>query len=73
MVNVANVDALYRETKDLIRKFQSEGAQIVNLETSALYACADICKAKSIWIGFISDSLVSEKWDNWILIQKNYH
>lgn len=64
-VIVANVDALYRETKDLIRKYQSEGAQIINLETSALYACADICKVKSIWLGFVSDSLVNDKWDNW--------
>ncbi|URN93799.1 MAG: hypothetical protein NAG76_18505 [Candidatus Pristimantibacillus lignocellulolyticus] len=64
-VIVANVDALYRETKDLIRKYQSEGAQIINLETSALYACADICKVKSIWLGFVSDSLVNDKWNNW--------
>lgn len=64
-VHVANVDALYRETKDLIRSYQSRGAQIVNLETSALYAAAEICGVKTIWLGFISDSLVSDTWDNW--------
>lgn len=64
-VTVANVDALYRETKELIRKYQSHGAQIVNMETSALYASAEICNVKSIWLGFISDSLVSDNWDNW--------
>ncbi|WP_199621264.1 phosphorylase family protein [Paenibacillus alkalitolerans] len=64
-VTVANVDALYRETRELVSRFQSEGAQIVNLETSALYASAEICKVNSIWLGFISDSLVSDKWDSW--------
>jgi uridine phosphorylase len=64
-VIVANVDALYRETKDLIFHYQSEGAQIVNLETSALFASSEICNASSLWLGFISDSLVSDIWDDW--------
>lgn len=64
-VTVANIDALYRETKELIRYCQSEGAQIVNLVTSALFASSEICNAKSIWLGFISDSLVSDKWEDW--------
>lgn len=64
-VTVANVDALYRETKELITQFQHEGAQIVNLETSALYASSKVCNTKSIWLGFISDSLVQENWDSW--------
>ncbi|MDF2645878.1 MAG: hypothetical protein K0Q73_1683 [Paenibacillus sp.] len=64
-VTVANIDALYRETKELIQDYQSRGAQIVNLETSALFAASEICNVSSIWVGFISDSLVSDNWDNW--------
>lgn len=64
-VVVANVDALYRETKELIREYQSKGAQVVNLETSALFAASEVCHVKSIWVGFISDSLVSDNWDGW--------
>ncbi|EFM12685.1 purine or other phosphorylase family 1 [Paenibacillus curdlanolyticus YK9] len=61
----ANIDGLFRETKTLVRELQAEGAQMVNLETSALYASAEICKARSTWLGFISDRLVQEEWESW--------
>ncbi|MCI3923133.1 hypothetical protein MO973_23190 [Paenibacillus sp. TRM 82003] len=64
-VTTANVDALYRETRALISEFQRQGAQAVNLETSALYASARVCEVHSVWLGFISDSLVDERWDSW--------
>lgn len=64
-VCVANVDALYRETKKLISEYQTMGADIVNLETSALFAACESCNIASTWIGFISDCLVDEAWDDW--------
>ncbi|WP_192043568.1 hypothetical protein [Paenibacillus rhizovicinus] len=41
------------------------GADIVNLETSALFAACESCNIASTWIGFISDCLVDEVWDDW--------
>jgi uridine phosphorylase len=64
-VCAANIDALYRETHELIKCYQSEGAEVVNLETSAMYAASEVCNVRAIWIGYISDSLVDEKWEDW--------
>ncbi|WP_237179037.1 phosphorylase family protein [Paenibacillus sp. MMS18-CY102] len=64
-VIAANVDGLYRETKALVKQFQAEGGQMVNMETSALYASAEICQVNSIWLGYISDCLVQEEWASW--------
>ncbi|TNJ60629.1 hypothetical protein FE784_35730 [Paenibacillus hemerocallicola] len=61
----ATIDALYRETKELVEELRSAGAEIVNMETSALYAVSRVCGIKSVWIGFVSDCLVDDDWDDW--------
>lgn len=63
-VAAATVDALYRETDTLVAELRSQGAQVINMETSPFYAAASECGVKSIWIGHISDCL-GVKWDDW--------
>lgn len=64
-VMAAAVDAFYQETDDLLAEWRDEGASIVNLETSAFYAVSLNCGVKSLWLGFVSDCLVSDEWDDW--------
>jgi len=59
------VDALYRETHELMAELRVRGADIVNLETSPLYAAAAHCGARTVWLGFISDCLLDGKWHDW--------
>lgn len=60
----ATVDALYRESHELINKWRDEGVDAISMETTTFYAVANACKVKSIWIGHISDTLF-KKWDDW--------
>ena len=64
---VATVDALYRETPDLIDSYRANGAQVVNLETSPLYASACSCNVRSLWLGYVSDHLFDREWHDWYL------
>jgi len=64
-VCAATVDALYRETPEKIDEFARQGAQIINMETSALYAVSAACGVRSLWCGYITDCLVDGKWDDW--------
>jgi len=64
-VTVATVDALYRETHQLIEMYKSRGAQVVNMETSPFYAAARACGMRAIWLGYVTDHLLDGKWDNW--------
>lgn len=64
-VKAATVDALYRETKELVAQWQSYGADIINMESGAFYAAGNICGTGCLWIGFVSDCLVKETWDDW--------
>lgn len=64
-VTAATVDALYRETEELVEDLRGQGAQIVNLETSTLYATAGVCNVRSLWLGYVSDCLSNGEWDDW--------
>lgn len=64
-VSAATVDALYRETKELVSEWREEGADIINMESGAFYAASEVCGIESIWLGFVSDCLVKETWDDW--------
>ena len=64
-VCAATVDALYRETHELIDDFARQGAQIVNMETSPLYAVSAACGVRRLWCGYVSDCLLDGKWDDW--------
>ncbi|MFX1255473.1 MAG: hypothetical protein ACFFCZ_27975 [Promethearchaeota archaeon] len=63
-VTVATVDALYRETKEAVATWRSQGAQIINMETSPFYAASIMCDVKSVWLGYITDRLM-DKWESW--------
>ena len=64
-VRAATVDALYRETAEVIDEFAKQGVQIINLETSTLYTVSAACGVRSLWCGYISDCIVDGKWDDW--------
>jgi len=64
-VTAATVDALYQETPELVDDLRKQGGQIVQMECSTLYAVSRVCGVRSLWLGYISDSLVGEKWQDW--------
>ena len=59
------MDALYRETRELIDSFIKIGGEIINMESSAFYAASRLCEVESLWIGCVSDSLVGDDWQDW--------
>ena len=65
IVRAVATDAIYRETEDDVIAWRSRGAQVVNMETSALYAASAICGIRSVWIGHVSDCLVGSEWEQW--------
>lgn len=64
-VTIATVDALFRETKDIIAEWVEMGAEAINMESSTLYTVAASCGVSAIWIGHVSDTLIDEAWDDW--------
>jgi uridine phosphorylase len=64
-VRTVTTDAIYRETEAEVRIWRARGGQVVNMETSALYAASDTCKISSLWIGHVSDCLVGGEWEEW--------
>lgn len=65
LVQAVCTDALYRETKELVDSFIKIGGEVINMESSALYAASMLCKVESLWIGCVSDSLVGDEWQDW--------
>jgi uridine phosphorylase len=63
-VTAATVDALYRETKELVLQWQADGADIINMESGAFYAASEACGTDCLWLGFVSDCLVKEAWED---------
>ncbi len=64
-VNIATVDAIYQETDIAVQEWTNLGAQAINMETTPLYAASTFCGVKSLWLGYISDCLVDNRWDDW--------
>jgi uridine phosphorylase len=64
-VRTVTTDAIYRETEAKVRTWRARGGQVVNMETSALYAASETCGINSLWIGHVSDCLVGGEWDEW--------
>jgi uridine phosphorylase len=62
---IATVDAIYQETDVAVQEWISLGAQAINMETTPLYAASAMCGVKSLWLGYISDCLLDNKWDDW--------
>lgn len=55
--SAATVDAFYQETFQMIAGWQAQGADILNMEVTPLYAIAQYYRLKAIWLGYISDSI----------------
>ncbi len=64
-VKIATVDALYQETEAAVRQWASLGARAINMETTPLYAVSRSRGVRSLWLGYVSDCLTSDAWDNW--------
>jgi uridine phosphorylase len=64
-VRTVTTDAIYRETEAEVRTWRALGGQVVNMETSALYAASETCGISSLWIGHVSDRLVGGEWEDW--------
>ncbi|HUW31616.1 MAG TPA: hypothetical protein VM223_08375 [Planctomycetota bacterium] len=64
-VTAATVDALYRETSDLVENLRGQGGQIIQMECSPLYAVSRACGIRSVWLGYVTDCLVEGKWHDW--------
>ncbi len=61
-VRTVSTDAPFRETSDQISKWKSQAAELVDMETSALFAFANFydLQAGSVLVG--ADSLCHDKW-----------
>ncbi len=57
-------DAPYRETKDEILQYQSEGVQTVEMEIAGLFALAQFRGVKAASIVIVADRLASLKWES---------
>ncbi|MBN1671509.1 MAG: hypothetical protein JXR37_10775 [Kiritimatiellae bacterium] len=63
-VTAVTTDAVYRETPALVAAWRAQGAQVVNMETSAFYAAARVCGVRALWLGHVSDCL-ADRWEDW--------
>ncbi|MBN1344906.1 MAG: hypothetical protein JXQ73_19585 [Phycisphaerae bacterium] len=66
-VTAVTVDALYRETPELMEGLRAQGGQVINLETSTLYTVAAACGVRSLWLGYVSDCLTDGRWADWFV------
>lgn len=57
-------DAPYRETKDEILQYQSEGVQTVEMEIAGLFALAQFRNVKATSIVVVADRLANLKWES---------
>jgi len=63
-VVAATVDAVYRETPQLVEHYTQIGAQVVNMEAAPFYAAASACGLRAVWVGHVSDVLLGD-WKDW--------
>jgi uridine phosphorylase len=57
-------DAPYRETRDEILQYQSEGVQVVEMEIAGLFALGQVRKVQVASIVVVADSLAELKWQS---------
>lgn len=55
-------DAVFRETRDKVKRYQKEGVLTVEMEAAALYAVASFRGVEAIGLFYISDSLADLTW-----------
>jgi purine-nucleoside phosphorylase len=59
---IVSTDAPFRETKSWLRKNQNRGAELVDMETSAVFALAEFHGIEAASLQLVSDELWSGKW-----------
>lgn len=64
------IDAIFRETKDKVRKYKAEGILTVEMEAAALYAVAVFRKVEAGCLFYISDSLAELVWQPGFLMEE---
>jgi uridine phosphorylase len=57
-------DAPYRETKDEILQYQSEGVQVVEMEIAGLFALGQVRNVQVASIVVVADSLADLTWQS---------
>lgn len=57
-------DAPYRETKDEILQYQSEGVQVVEMEIAGLFALAQLRNVQAASIVVVADQLADLRWES---------
>ncbi len=64
-LTAATVDAIYRETPEAVARWRGAGAHIINMEAAPLYAAAQVCGARALYVGHVSDELHGPEWNAW--------
>ena len=65
-VAAATVDAVYRETSEVVDRWRDAGAQVVNMEVAPFYAASTACGIRALWLGHVSDVLAGD-WKDWFV------
>ncbi len=64
-LTAATVDAIYRETPEAVAAWRKAGAQVINMEAAPLYAAAQACGVRALYVGHVSDELHGPQWRDW--------
>jgi uridine phosphorylase len=56
-------DAPYRETLEEVRQYQSEGVQVVEMESAGLFAIGQVRGIQTASVVVIMDSLAGLRWE----------
>ena len=67
----ATIDAIYRETEELMGAFRKQGAEIIKMEAGPLYSACLVCGIPTIYVGHVSDQLLNSEWNNWYGEERN--
>lgn len=70
-VTAVTVDALYRETINVVDALRQQGGQIIQMECSPFYAVSAACGVRSIWLGYVTDCLFDGHWQDWAPVIPN--
>ncbi len=62
-VTVWTTDAIYREYPDRVAKWREAGADVVNMDTSHLYAAAKAVGISTVYACVVSDCVEGPEWD----------
>lgn len=66
-VKGATVEALYRQSENVLKPWRDQGAQVVNWELGPFYTVAQAYGIKAAWIGHVSDVETEAIWKNWYI------